>query len=99
MNFGIFGHIKAIIIVLRGIANILRKKPERVFFQRKANHKPAKKPKITVGNASMISIVGLTSPHYGNHKISGITAPNIANGAAKKGVWLLLSSQRPKGLN
>jgi len=59
--FGILGQIKAIKIVLKGIANILKKNPARFFSTKGANHRPAKKPNITVGNASIISIVGLTT--------------------------------------
>ena len=49
-----------------------------------ANHKPAKKPKITVGNAPMSSMVGFTLRRSaGAMNMEVYIAPKIASGAAK----------------
>src|SRR5690554_4671818 len=66
-----------------------------------ASHKPAKNPRITVGRASITSIVGFTTPRnlgvikYAVYK-AAIMPSGIANSMAKKAAF---SVPTDKGIN
>src|SRR5690625_1268050 len=77
-------HINPATINAKGMRNSIENTAGRWLSTNGANQSPAKKPRITVGTASMISMDGLTTcRNRGDIKYALYTAPKIASGGAE----------------